>query len=270
MPKKINVDKMAEEYAAYGKKKRKPLSYAAKLITVLAVTAALVSASVICLSLYLTGVFDEIGELPPDTNTDDGDQLYEGFIDYTFNANKMPAGSYAEFTFLADGSTYKVQAYLFDSYAPNTVSNFISYVNKKFYNGKAFGEVTLGYDENGVPDSGKIICGGYKRNENGELVYELAEGALPIKGEFLENGYEKNKLSNTAGVIGMIHGESNDNATTDFYILPYDDLSLNGKYAAFAKITDSTGLGVIRSLARKAYENNTVVTISEVKILNKK
>ena len=155
MPKKINVDKMAEEYAAYGKKKRKPLSYAAKLITVLAVTAALVSASVICLSLYLTGVFDEIGELPPDNNTDNGEQLYEGFIDYTFNANKMPSGSYAEFTFLADGSTYKVQAYLFDSYAPNTVSNFISYVNKKFYNGKAFGEVTLGYDENGVPDSGK-------------------------------------------------------------------------------------------------------------------
>ena len=38
-------------------------------------------------------------------------------------------------------------------------------------------------------------------------------------------------------VIGMVHSDGNyDDATTDFYVLPYDDTSLDGYYAAFAKL----------------------------------
>lgn len=267
MADKSKIDRLAEQYAVGIKKKRKPLSYATKLIVVLSVTAAIVCASAVCLGLYFGGVFDK--PLTVDTDGEEGKQeIYEGFVDYSFDPNKMPAGSYAEFTLGAEGRSYTVKAYLFSDYAPNTVNNFISYANKGFYNGKTFGEVTLGYTD-GIPDSGRIICGGYKRNDNGDLTYELADGAKPIAGEFLENGYEKNKLSNTAGVIGMLHGANADDATTDFYVLPFDDIALNGRYAAFAKITDSTGLGVVRALAKKAYEQNVVVTITQVKITNK-
>lgn len=268
MADKNKINKMAEQYAA-ADRKRKPLSYATKVIIVLSLTAAIVCTSVVCLGLYFAGKFDN--PVAPGVDDDEkGQDIYEGFIDYAFVSTKMPAGSYAEITLSAEERSYKVTAYLFSSYAPNTVNNFISYVNKGFYNGKTFGEVTLSYSDSGTPNKGRIICGGYKRNADGDLTYELAQGAKPIAGEFLENGYEGNKLSNTAGVIGMLHGANANDATTDFYILPFDDVALDGRYAAFAKITDETGLGVVRALAKKAYEQNTVVTITQIKITQKK
>lgn len=249
------------------KKEKTKISFGGKLIAIFSVTAAFVVTAVIVLSLYFAGI---IGAAVPVNKRDSKKEeeiVLSQFTEYVFKENAMPKGKYAKITFVYEEKEYDVTAYLFSDYAPNTVNNFISYAKSGFYNATAVREGEIEYDGNGQPVLGRMICGGYVREGN-TLAKKIPDGgAEAIKGEFYYNGYEKNTLSNTAGVIGMIHTIDNDDATTDFYILPYDDTSLNGKYAAFAKITTEDGIKTIQFLTKKAQDNKPVsiksVTITE-------
>lgn len=264
------IDKLAEYSAIAPRKKRKPLSQTAKLIVLLSITAAFLVTAVVVLALFYVGVFDAKPNKGKDkTKTEKEIDPIEGFREYVFNEDDLPSGHYADFTFLCDGKEYAVSFYLFSTYAPNTVSNFMSYVQKAFYNGTAIDGKNL-EGENGKATGGFFIGGGMTRNEDGSISVKIpVGGAQSIKGEFLDNGDETNLLSNTAGVIGMIHSPGNpDNATTDFYILPYDNKTLNGKYAAFAKAATEDGLKTLRILAQKAY-TGTPVSIKTIKVSEK-
>lgn len=262
-----------KRYYIIDDKPRKESSYGKKLISLLSLLAVVVMVSVTLLSLYFTGVIGDNGRFTEKPDNDKTPDYSEGFVDYVFNADALPAGRYATFVFKVQGddNDYKVKAYLFDKYAPNTVSNFVSYASKGIYDGTVFSNVLVGYDGSKTPISGRIDCGPYTL-KNGETTYVMPSGTnpKPIKGEFKNNGYEQNVLSHTAGVIGLIHGSSNDDGTTDFYILPYDALSMNGNYAAFAKITTESGLSTVRAIAKRAYEQNVLVTLSKVIIETKK
>ena len=91
-----------------------------------------------------------------------------------------------------------IKAELYPDVAPNTVNNFLSLVNKGFYNGLIFHRVIKGFMiQGGCPDGNGMGGPGYC-----------------IKGEFSHNGFQ-NDLAHTEGV-----------------------LYLNGEYAAFGQVID--------------------------------
>ena len=79
-----------------------------------------------------------------------------------------------------------------------------------------------------------------------------------IKGEFSDNGVD-NKISIRRGVIAVARGEDYNSGGAQYFIATEDATDLNGKYAAFAKIT--SGMSVIESII----ENSE---ISDGKIVN--
>ncbi|MBR6918678.1 MAG: peptidylprolyl isomerase [Clostridia bacterium] len=112
---------------------------------------------------------------------------------------------------------------LYPDLAPVTVENFLQYVDRGFYDGLTFHRIMKGF----------MIQGG-DPNGNGTGSGDRS----PIKGEFSENGYN-NPLSHQFGVISMARTSiSMDSATSQFFICNADaSVSLDGKYAAFGKIT---------------------------------
>ena len=131
-----------------------------------------------------------------------------------------------------DGSAIKVE--LYPAKAPNTVDNFVSLVNKGFYNGLVFHRIISGFMLQGGDPQGTGSGGpGYG-----------------IKGEFAENGFEQNDLKHTKGVISMARSQSMDSAGSQFFIMVGDAAQLDGKYAAFGKVADDDSLAVCMNLAK--------------------
>ena len=120
---------------------------------------------------------------------------------------------------MEDGAKIKIE--LYPDLAPNTVNNFISLVQKNFYNGLIFHRVIPGFMIQGGDPQGTGIGGpGYS-----------------IKGEFTENGV-KNTLKHTRGIISMARGQESDSAGSQFFIMVKDSDFLDGKYAAFGKVLE--------------------------------
>ncbi len=117
-------------------------------------------------------------------------------------------------------------AELYPEIAPNTVNNFISLVQKGFYNGLTFHRVIPGFMIQGGDPDGRGTGGpGYS-----------------IKGEFLMNGFV-NELKHTKGVLSMARSGHPDSAGSQFFIMGGTSPHLDGQYAAFGKVIE--GLDVI-------------------------
>lgn len=120
---------------------------------------------------------------------------------------------------MKNGGVIKVE--LYPSIAPNTVNNFISLVNKGFYNGLIFHRVIPGFMiQGGCPQGTGIGGPGYS-----------------IRGEFSSNGF-KNQLNHTKGVISMARANHPDSAGSQFFIMVADAPHLDGQYAAFGKVIE--------------------------------
>lgn len=119
---------------------------------------------------------------------------------------------------------------LYPDVAPNTVNNFISLVNKGFYNGLCFHRVIEGF---------MIQGGDPKGNGTGGPGYS-------IRGEFTKNGF-KNNLKHKRGVISMARSMMSNSAGSQFFIMHADVPHLDGQYAAFGQVID--GMDVIDKIA---------------------
>lgn len=114
-----------------------------------------------------------------------------------------------------------MKAELYPDIAPESVNNFISLINKKFYDGIIFHRVIKGFMIQGGDPEGIGIGGpGYH-----------------IKGEFAANGFENN-LKHTAGVLSMARSMAPDSAGSQFFIMHKTSPHLDGSYAAFGKIIE--------------------------------
>lgn len=123
-----------------------------------------------------------------------------------------------------------MKAELYPQVAPNTVNNFISLIQKGFYNGLIFHRVIENFMlQGGDPDG--TGCGGPDYS---------------IPGEFAENGFENN-LKHTRGVLSMARSGHPDSAGSQFFIMHKDAPHLDGAYAAFGKVTE--GFDVIDRIA---------------------
>lgn len=129
---------------------------------------------------------------------------------------------------MENGSLIKLE--LYPDIAPNTVKNFISLVQKNFYDGLIFHRVIRGFMIQGGDPEGTGMGGpGYS-----------------IKGEFSYNHFENN-LKHTAGVISMARSQMPDSAGSQFFIMHKDSPHLDGSYAAFGKVSE--GMDVINVIA---------------------
>lgn len=114
-----------------------------------------------------------------------------------------------------------IKAELYPDVAPNTVNNFISLINKGFYNGLIFHRVIKGFMiQGGCPEGTGMGGPGYG-----------------IKGEFSNNGF-KNELNHEAGVLSMARSMFPNSAGSQFFIMHKDSPHLNGEYAAFGRVTE--------------------------------
>ncbi|MDU3211991.1 peptidylprolyl isomerase [Anaerococcus sp.] len=124
-----------------------------------------------------------------------------------------------------------IKAELYPEIAPNTVKNFISLINQKFYDGLIFHRVIKGFMIQGGDPEGTGMGGpGYG-----------------IKGEFSSNGF-KNDLAHEAGVLSMARSMMPNSAGSQFFIMHKDSPHLDGDYAAFGKVIE--GMDVVDRIAQ--------------------
>ena len=126
-----------------------------------------------------------------------------------------------------------MKAELYPEIAPNTVNNFISLVNKGFYDGVIFHRVIRGFMIQGGDPQGTGVGGpGYS-----------------IMGEFSYNGFA-NDLKHTKGVLSMARTMEPNSAGSQFFIMHETSPHLDGQYAAFGKVVE--GEDIIDKIAAVA------------------
>lgn len=114
-----------------------------------------------------------------------------------------------------------IRAELYPEAAPITVNNFISLINRHFYDGLIFHRVISGFMIQGGDPEGTGVGGpGYS-----------------IKGEFAQNGV-KNDLKHTEGVLSMARTMAPNSAGSQFFIMHKTSPHLDGAYAAFGKVIE--------------------------------
>ncbi len=114
-----------------------------------------------------------------------------------------------------------IKAELYPEIAPNTVNNFISLVNKGYYDGIIFHRVIPGFMiQGGCPQGSGMGGPGYS-----------------IQGEFSGNGF-KNDLKHDRGVLSMARTAAPDSAGSQFFIMVAPSPHLDGQYASFGKVIE--------------------------------
>ena len=130
-----------------------------------------------------------------------------------------------------------IKAELYPDIAPNTVNNFISLIQKNFYDGLIFHRVINGFMVQGGDPEGSGMGGpGYS-----------------IKGEFSMNGFS-NELKHTEGVLSMTRSMAPDSAGSQFFIMHKTSPHLDGSYAAFGKVTE--GMEIVNKIAECETDNS--------------
>ena len=120
---------------------------------------------------------------------------------------------------MEDGGVMKAE--LYPDVAPNTVNNFISLIQKGYYDGLIFHRVIPGFMiQGGCPDGTGMGGPGYS-----------------IKGEFTGNGFQNN-LVHDRGVLSMARTMAPDSAGSQFCVMVEKAPHLDGQYAAFGKVIE--------------------------------
>jgi cyclophilin family peptidyl-prolyl cis-trans isomerase len=125
-----------------------------------------------------------------------------------------------------------IKVELYPDKAPETVKNFLAYVNAGYYDGTIFHRVIRGF----------MIQGG---GLTGDMKDKREGQRAPIKNE-VSNG-----LKNDTGTIAMARTAAPDSATSQFFINVADNDALNksaGKdgYAVFGKVVE--GMDVVKKI----------------------
>ena len=121
---------------------------------------------------------------------------------------------------MENGKTFKAE--LYPEKAPETVKNFVSLVEKGFYDGIIFHRVIAGFMIQGGDPTGTGTGGpGYH-----------------IKGEFSSNGFKGNDIKHERGTLSMARAQHPDSAGSQFFVMHEDADYLDGQYAGFGKVIE--------------------------------
>ena len=131
-----------------------------------------------------------------------------------------------------------IKAELYPEVAPNTVNNFISLINKGFYNGVIFHRVIPGFMIQGGDPKGQGIGGpGYS-----------------IRGEFTANRFENN-LKHDRGVLSMARTMNPNSAGSQFFVMVAKAPHLDGQYASFGKVIEGMEVADAIVSAKRDYND---------------
>ncbi|MBD5489725.1 MAG: peptidylprolyl isomerase [Lachnospiraceae bacterium] len=130
-----------------------------------------------------------------------------------------------------------IKAELYPDIAPISVNNYISLINKNFYDGLIFHRVIKGFMIQGGDPEGTGMGG----------------PDYSIRGEFAQNGFP-NDLKHTEGVLSMARSMHPDSAGSQFFIMHKTSPHLDGAYAAFGKVIE--GMENINKIAETATDYN--------------
>ena len=132
---------------------------------------------------------------------------------------------------MKNGDVFKAE--LYPEKAPVSVSNFISLIQKGFYDGLTFHRVIHGFMiQGGCPEGTGTGGPGYS-----------------IKGEFAQNGVA-NDLKHTKGVLSMARAMHPDSAGSQFFVMHETSPHLDGAYAAFGQVIE--GQDIVDKIAETA------------------
>ena len=144
---------------------------------------------------------------------------------------------------IKDRGTVKIE--LYKDLAPNTVKNFISLIDKNFYDGLTFHRIIKGFMiQGGCPEGTGMGNPGYS-----------------IKGEFAKNGF-RNDLKHTEGVLSMARAMSPDSAGSQFFLMTESAPHLDGSYAAFGKVIE--GIEFVHDVENVKTNYNDAPLVPEV------
>ncbi len=134
--------------------------------------------------------------------------------------------------------------------APITVANFIKLAKEGFYDGLTFHRIIDGFMIQGGDPLGNGTGG----------------SETTIKGEFSSNGVN-NPISHVKGVISMARSNSPDSARSQFFITVADSTYLDGKYAAFGRVTE--GMDIAEKIAKDArpVDNNGTIPVDQQPVI---
>ena len=130
-----------------------------------------------------------------------------------------------------------IKAELYPEIAPISVNNFISLIQKNFYDGLIFHRVIKGFMIQGGDPEGTGMGG----------------PDYSIRGEFAQNGFP-NALKHTEGVLSMARSMHPDSAGSQFFIMHKTSPHLDGAYAAFGKVIE--GIENVNKIAETATDYN--------------
>lgn len=131
------------------------------------------------------------------------------------------------------------QADLYPDQAPNTVNNFITLINSKYYDGLIFHRVIPGFMiQGGCPEGSGMGGPGYS-----------------IKAEFFANPDDRGSIMpHTTGVLSMARSANPDSAGSQFFVMVEVSSHLDGQYTSFGKVTE--GMEVVQAIVALDRDHN--------------
>ncbi|WP_346929352.1 peptidylprolyl isomerase [Clostridium sp.] len=186
---------------------------------------ALLITAVISLTLIGCSTSNKSNKEETNTQSNDNKEIYLSKETEKKETDKNPVATIE----MEDGKVIRLE--LYPEIAPNTVRNFISLANSKFYDGLIFHRIISGFMIQGGDPEGTGVGG----------------PDYSIYGEFTNNQFE-NTLLHTKGVISMARSNDKNSAGSQFFIMHGDTPSLDGDYAAFGKVIE--GMDVVDSIAQ--------------------
>ena len=123
-----------------------------------------------------------------------------------------------------------IEMEMYPESAPETVRNFLNLAAIGAFDTTTFSRVVPGF----------VIQGGNLWTRDGGVSMELGRRARRTIPD------EPNKILHERGVISMARGDETNTATTNFFILVDAASSLDGKFAAFGRVTK--GMDVVDTI----------------------
>lgn len=133
-----------------------------------------------------------------------------------------------------------IELEMFPESAPETVRNFLNLVSTKFYDTTLFSRV--------VPDF--VVQGGnfFTRLQKPTELYERSKQNLQD---------EPNLIKHERGIVSMARGDEPNSASTHFFILVGEAKHLDGKFAAFGRVTK--GMEVVDAINKMPVQDQKPV-----------
>jgi peptidyl-prolyl cis-trans isomerase B (cyclophilin B) len=130
-----------------------------------------------------------------------------------------------------------IELEMFPESAPETVRNFLNLVAKGVFDTTAFSRVVPNF----VVQGGNIST----REKITTELYNRARKTIPDEPSLIKHG---------RGILSMARSDEPNSATTHFFILVREASELDGKFAAFGRVT--SGMEVVDSINKMRVEGD--------------